>query len=260
MGVAKWIGGIIGFMAGGPLGALAGYALGYLFDIDPTESSKGSYEDATREKTTYDGQRNSFLFSMLVMASYIIRADGRIMHSEMEFVRNFLRRTFGEAAAGEGQQILLNLFEQRKQMDERNPMAFKNTIRDCGKQIATNLTYEQRLQLLVFLVEIAKSDGHVCNEEIEALKEVATYMGLSIKEVESMLNLGSNSLEGAYKVLEISPAATNEEVRAAYRRLALKHHPDKVATLGEDIKKAAEEKFQSINNAKEQIYKARGMK
>lgn len=75
-----------------------------------------------------------------------------------------------------------------------------------------------------------------------------------------MLNLGSNSLEGAYKVLEISPAATNEEVRAAYRRLALKHHPDKVATLGEDIKKAAEEKFQSINNAKEQIYKARGMK
>ena len=45
-----------------------------------------------------------------------------------------------------------------------------------------------------------------------------------------------------------------------YRRLALKHHPDRVATLGEDIKKAAEEKFQSINNAKEQIYKARGMK
>ena len=182
------------------------------------------------------------------------------MHSEMEFVRNFLRRTFGEAAVSEGQQILLNLFEQRKQMDEQNPMAFKNTIRDCGKQIAINLTYEQRLQLLVFLVEIAKSDGHVCNEEIEALKEVATYMGLSIKEVESMLNLGGNSLEGAYKVLEISPTATNEEVRAAYRRLALKHHPDKVATLGEDIKKAAEEKFQSINNAKEQIYKARGMK
>ena len=169
---------------------------------------------------------------MLVMASYIIRADGRIMHSEMEFVRRFLRSTFGEAAVGEGERILLNLFEQRK----------------------------QRLQLLVFLVEIAKSDGHVCNEEIEALKEVAMYMGLSVKEVESMLNLGGSSLNEAYKVLEIEPTATNDEVRAAYRRLALKHHPDRVATLGEDIKKAAEEKFQSINNAKEQIYKARGMK
>ena len=159
------------------------------------------------------------------MASYIIRADGRIMHSEMEFVRRFLRSTFGEAAVGEGERILLNLFEQRKQMDRQNPLAFKNTIRDCGTQIAANLTYEERLQLLVFLVEIAKSDGHVCNEEIEALKEVAMYMGLSVKEVESMLNLGGSSLNEAYKVLEIEPTATNDEVRAAYRRLALKHHP-----------------------------------
>ena len=49
-------------------------------------------------------------------------------------------------------------------------------------------------------------------------------------------------------------------MKAAYRKLALKHHPDRVATLGEDVKKAAEEKFQQINNAKDMIYKARGMK
>ena len=85
-------------------------------------------------------------------------------------------------------------------------------------------------------------------------------MGLSIQEAESMLNLGGNSLEQAYKVLEVTPEATDQEIRAAYRRLALKHHPDRVATLGEDVRRAAEEKFQEINNAKEQIYKARGMK
>ena len=96
--------------------------------------------------------------------------------------------------------------------------------------------------------------------EIEALKEVATAMGLSAQEAESMLNLGGNTLEQAYKVLEIEPTATDDEVKATYRKLALKHHPDKVATLGEDVKKAAEEKFQQINNAKEMIYKARGMK
>jgi DnaJ like chaperone protein len=79
-------------------------------------------------------------------------------------------------------------------------------------------------------------------------------------EVNSLLNLGGDSLEEAYKVLEVSPDATDQEVRAAYRQLALKHHPDRVATLGEDVKKAAEEKFQQINNAKEKIYKARGMK
>lgn len=259
MGAGKWIGGILGFMAMGPLGALAGFALGSLLDVSQS-STTNTYEDEPVSETGYAGQRDSFLFAMLVMASYIIKADGRVMHSEMEFVRQFLRINFGENAVIQGQQILLNLFEQRKQMDSQNPYAFKNTIRECGAQIAANLSYEERLQLLNFLVNIAKSDGNVCNEEIEALREVAQCMGLSSKEVESMLNLGGNSLEQAYKVLEVEPTATNDEVRAAYRRLALKHHPDRVATLGEDIRKAAEEKFQKINNAKEQIFKARGMK
>ncbi len=257
MGTMKWIGGIVGFMAGGPLGALAGYALGSLLDTDRPEDGRPYVSEA--EQTTV-GQRNSFLFSLLVMASYIIRADGRIMHSEMEYVRQFLRRNFGESAVTEGQQILLNLFEQRKQMDANNPFAFKNTIRECGAQIAANLTYESRLQMLDFLVNISKSDGSVCPEEIEALREVATAMGLSAADVESMLNMGGDTLEEAYKVLEISPTATDAEVRAAYRSLALKHHPDKVATLGEDVRKAAEEKFQRINSAKEMVYKARNMK
>lgn len=257
MGAGKWIGGIIGFMTMGPLGALAGFALGSLLDIDSTGNS---YSQGQTEDSRYAGQRNSFLFSMLVMASYIIRSDGRIMHSEMEYVRRFLKANFGEEAVNEGEQILLRLFEQAKQMDKQDPLAFKNTIRDCGMQIAANLPYEARLQLLGFLANIAKSDGHVCNEEIEALKEVAQYMGLSAQEVESMLNLSGHSLEEAYKVLEVEPTATNEEIRASYRRLALKHHPDKVAMLGEDIKKAAEEKFQKINNAKELIYKDRGIK
>lgn len=257
MGAAKWIGGIIGFMAGGPLGALAGFAFGSLFD---TSTTGGSFRQGQTADTGYTGQRNSFLFSMLVMASYIIKADGRVMHSEMDYVRRFLRANFGESSVNEGEQVLLNLFEQRKQMERQDPLAFKNSIRDCGAQIAANLPYEARLQLLDFLANIAKSDGNVCSEEIAALKEVAQYMGLSAQEVESMLNLGGNSVDEAYKVLEVEPTATNEEVRASYRRLALKHHPDKVAMLGEDIKKAAEEKFQSINNAKEMIYKARGIK
>lgn len=262
MGAGKWIGGFLGFMAGGPLGALAGFALGALFDNNTTTSGNGGEGSfyGQPEDTNYAGHRNSFLFSMLVMASYIIRADGRIMHSEMEYVRQFLRRNFGEQAVSEGQQILLNLFEERKRMDAQNPNAFRNTIHECGAQIAANLSYEERLQLLSFLANIAKSDGHISPEEIDALKEVAVYMGLSAQEAESMLNLGGNSLDEAYKVLEISPNATDQEVRAAYRRLALKHHPDRVATLGEDVKKAAEEKFQEINNAKERIYKARGMK
>lgn len=265
MGTAKWIGGIVGFMAGGPLGALAGYALGSLFEQSSNSDAynDSDYQRSYREsqQTTYDtGQQNSFRFALLVMASYIIKADGKVMHSEMEYVRRFLRTNFGESAMREGEQILLNLFEQRKQMDQQNPLAFKNTIRQCGAQIAANLSYEERLQLLSFLATIAKADNHVCDAEIAALKEVAACMGMQEKEVDSLLNLGGNTLEAAYKVLEIAPEATDAEVRAAYRKLALQHHPDRVATLGEDVKRAAEEKFKEINEAKERVYKARGMK
>ena len=105
-------------------------------------------------------------------------------------------------------------------------------IFDCGRQIAAHLNYGERLQLLNFLVRIAQSDGNVCAEEITALREVALAMELSAGEVDSMLNLKGESLADAYKVLEIEPSATDEEVRKAFRQLALKHHPDRVATLG----------------------------
>lgn len=256
MKLGKWIGGAMGYIAMGPLGALAGFFIGGLFDrasdaVTTTESSGDTY---------YEGQRNSFLFSMLVMASYVIRADRRIMHSEMEFVRQFLRRQFGEGAVAEGEQILLKLFDEAKRLDQTTPGGYHQMILDCGQQIAANLSYEQRLQLLSFLVQIAQSDGNVCAEEVTALREVAQAMGLSPQELDSLLHLRGDSLEEAYQVLEISPSATDEEVKAAYRRLALKHHPDRVAALGEDIRRAAEEKFQQINNAKERIYKARGLK
>ena len=263
MSIGKWIGGIVGFIAAGPLGALAGIILGSLFEGE--SMSKGSFrgimnEEPQSSQNPYTGQRNSFLFSLLVLTSYIIKADNKIMHSEMEYVRCFLRNNFGEIAVKEGEEILLRLFEQRKKMDLENPSAFKQPIQECGTQIAYNTSYEERLQLLAFLAEIAKSDGNVCQLEIEALKEIATSMHLSEKEVESMLNLKGNTLEDAYKVLEIDPSATDDEVRSAYRKMAIKHHPDKVASLGEDIRKAANEKFQRINDAKERIYKSRSIK
>ena len=274
MGAGKWIGGFLGFITGGPLGALAGFALGYLFDLgldavngddynnreyDDQYHQRRTYSDqATRQRTYEQGQRNSFLFSLLALSAYIIRADGKVMHSEMELLRNFLRTNFGEDAKKQGEEIVLKLFEQQKQM---GALQFRSTIHSACAQIARNMNYSQRLQLLNFLVMLAQADGRVVNEEIQALKEVAVYLSLSTEDVESMLNLrdSGTSIEAAYKVLGIEPTATDDEVKAAYRKMALKHHPDRVATLGDDVKKAAEKKFKEINDAKEKIYKARGL-
>jgi len=206
----------------------------------------------------HEGQRNSFLFSLLALASYIIKADGRVMHSEMEYVRSFLRRNFGDIAMHQGEQILLRLFESQKQMGSE---AFKNTIREACAEIAQNMDYSQRLQLINFLVLIAQADGSVPQSEIDALQFIATNLGISPEDLNSMLNLstGGSNLDAAYKVLGITADANDDEVKAAYRRMALKHHPDRVATLGDDVRKAAEKKLQEINAAKETIYKARGL-
>ena len=272
MAAGKWIGGFLGFINGGPLGALAGFAIGWLFDAatsqTPTSASQWQQrqeraydhrQQAQYEQQAYEGQRNSFLFSLLVLASYIIRADGRVMHSEMQTVRQFLRLNFGEEAVSEGDEILRKLLEHQKQV---GPAAFRSTIHSACAQIAQHMDYAQRLQLLNFLVVIAQADGSIAPEEMTALREVTTYLGLQMDELDSMLNMrnGSTSLDAAYKVLGIAPTATDAEVKAAYRQMALKHHPDRVATLGDDVKKAAQRKFQDINNAKEAIFKARGIK
>ena len=282
--VGCWIGGTLGTMLGsGILGTLAGFCLGSI--IDEMMDSRADSNDYNTNKQDYysqgngykqyqyggqngssnahsnEGQHNSFLFSMLVLSSYIIKADNKIMHSEMEFVRQFLRQNFGEQAVNQGQEILLKLFEIQKQ---QGIQVFRNTIHQSCAEIKHNMDVSQRLQLLNYLVIIAKVDGYVSPEEIKALKEVAHHLGLTAKDVDSMLNMENgartnSNIEDAYKVLGLSSTATDDEVKVAYRKMALKHHPDRVATLGEDIRKAAEKKFQDINDAKERIFKARGL-
>ena len=282
--VGCWIGGTLGTMLGsGILGTLAGFCLGSI--IDEMMDSRADSNDYNTNKQDYysqgngykqyqyggqngssnahsnEGQRNSFLFSMLVLSSYIIKADNKIMHSEMEFVRQFLRQNFGEQAVNQGQEILLKLFEIQK---KQGVQVFRNTIHQSCAEIKHNMDVSQRLQLLNYLVIIAKVDGYVSPEEIKALKEVARHLGLTAKDVDSMLNMengarANSNIEDAYKVLGLSSTATDDEVKVAYRKMALKHHPDRVATLGEDIRKAAEKKFQDINDAKERIFKARGL-
>lgn len=271
MAFAKWIGGILGFLISGPLGALAGYALGAFLegpDVTDFQDERNRDNRYSQDNGRYErdsgidiGKRNSFLFSLLVLTSYIIKADGKVMHSEMEHVRRFLTINFGENARVQGEDILNKLFEQQKKMEAERKGSYRDIVMQSCAQIASNLSYGQRLQLLSFLAEVIKADGIIAPIEVDAIREIARAMQMSDNEVDSLLNLqdSSKSLEAAYKVFGLSPNASDDEVRKAYRALALKHHPDRVATLGEDVRKAAEKKFQEINAAKDLIYKSRGL-
>lgn len=256
MAFGKWIGGYLGWSAFGPLGGLIGFVVGALFDVATGGMTGQPVTMRIGDADEQEGERNSFLMSMLVLAAYIIRADGRVMHSEMELVRNMLRQNFGEEAALEGDKILRQLFEEEKRVGNQ---IFRLKIQQSCEQISRHMDYSGRLQLLNFLVLIAQADGSVPQSEVNALKEVAQWMQMSPSEVDSMLHLEGDTLEDAYKVLGVSPTATDDEVKRAFRKLALEHHPDRVAKLGDDVRRAAEKKFQEINAAKERIWKARGL-
>lgn len=262
------IGALIGYLILGSIwAALIGFSIGLAIDEDKkrrnsqpkdNQSAEDILNRVRQERSKSQARRDTqgFFFSLMVLAADIIQADGKIMHSEMELVRQFIRVNFGESAVEQGNNILLKLFDYRKQHGNE---AWNQQIAVACQQMRMAMPEEHRLQLMAFLAEIAKADGNVDDTEIEALKKIAYSLGLNTAVVDQMLSLGGESLDDAYKVLGLTKDATDDEVRRAYRKLALQYHPDRVATLGDDVKEAAKKKFQELNDAKERIYKARKM-
>ena len=238
MGSAKWIAGFLGWVSWGPIGALLGFVVGSVID-SAIEGGQRSFS-ATE-------QRNSFLVSLLVLSSAVIKADGKALESEMNVVRDFIRRNFGDAVVDEAMEYLRRL------------NATQVNIYEVGPQIARYMNYSQRLQLFHYLVQIAIADNQFDQSEKSVLDAIASTIGLSASDASSVIAMFYKDSSSAYAVLEISPSATNDEVTKAYRRMAMKNHPDKVATLGPDVQKAAEEKFRQVQEAYETIKKERGM-
>ncbi len=270
MAYGKWIGMFLGNLAGGILGGIAGFVLGSIIDSAMSEDEE-ELKDHSRQQQRYnnrqqgysnqqqrdeEGQRNGFLFSLMVLSAHIIQADGKVMHSEMETVRGFLRQSFGMVAQEQGNSILLKLFEYRKRVGD---LQWQQQLAQACVEMRSNLPEEQRIQLVAFLAQIVKADGKIDAEEIKALRAIAKALWLQDVIVDQMLSLGGTSIDDAYKVLGISPSATDDEVKKAYKEMVRKHHPDRVAKLGDDVRKAAEKKMQEINEARDRIYKERGI-
>ena len=239
MGYGKWIGGVLGWAVLGPLGAIIGYYIGSALE-DDSRSESGT-------DPRYDqGQRNSFLISLLVLSAAVIKADGKVTSAEIAKLREFFARNFGAQAANEAEKIVKEIVHKDF-----------NIYEVCG-QVRSCMDYSQRMQLYHYLVSLGACDG-LMQCEVDILEVIATNIGLSKGDADSILALFRPSNDANYKILGISPEATDEEVKKAYRRMAVKYHPDKVATLGEDVQKAAEEKFKAVSQAYEAICRERGI-
>ena len=248
--LGKFVGGGLGWGLGGPLGAVIGVAIGSV--IDNMKAATGSNGQTTR---------GDFNMSLLVLIAAIMKADGTVRKMELDYVKLFLIRNFGREGAVGALRVLKDLLKQDIEI-----------VSVCT-QIRGHMNYASRLQLMYFLVNIAAIDGRIEPKEEQILRLIAEQMGISVADRESIHSMFSgeqetytannvrpslSKLDKAYRVLEIDRNADVAAIKKAYRAMAVKHHPDKVAYLGEDVKKAANEKFQRLNEAYEIIKKDKG--
>lgn len=243
--VSPWITGALGWAFFGPLGGLLGYAAGSLFN----SAARAATQVQPGGAAGPGAARNDFIASLLVLTAAMMKADGRTTKSELDVVKQFFSQQFGRELAQQALQMLRDLLQKDI---PTGPV--------CA-QIRTHMNYSQRLALLHFLYSIAQADGELHPAEDRLLQRLAADLGIRAGDIRSIAAMFASQADPAadYRVLEISKSATDDEVRKAYRRMSMKHHPDKVAHLGPEFQKTATEKFQRVNAAYAAIKKARDM-
>ncbi len=223
----------------GPIGGIIGLALGHLVDRETFDF------DQLQRQPVGATRPGDFNFSLLVVTAAVMNADGLVKKSELDFVRRFLVIQFGENRAKEMLLALREILKQDIPLDQ------------VCRQIAQHMSPPLRLQLLQYLFGVARADKHVHKKELETIELVARLLQIGQSEFNSIKAMYYTDSANWYQVLNLSSDATESEIKKAYRKLATKYHPDKVAQLGQEYQEAAKEKFQKIQEAYENIKRER---
>jgi DnaJ like chaperone protein len=243
----KWLGAVIGFSLRGLSGAILGFFAGSIIDGffgNKKGNARSVFEDYTRPNVS----AADFELNLLSLCSLVIKADGQVSKSEMDYVQQYFVSTYGKEKANA-------IFRNFNEINKKGEISAQKVC----TFLAQRTRYEVRLQLLHFLFGIAQSDGTISNPEVLKIREIAGYLRVSLNEFDSIKAMFIKSANNSYKILDVEKSATDLEVKKAYREMAKKYHPDRVNTQDEAIKKGAEEKFKQVQEAYETIQKERGL-
>lgn len=226
--------GTLGWAFAGPIGGI----LGVIF----AGSSDKSYKQVAQS------QAGDFMVSLLVLFAKVMKADGKLLKSELDYVKSFLKRNLSRQQS----QVFIKMFQEILKQEY-------STAEVC-KQIQKSMDHPSRLELLHVLFGLSASDGEIHPEEVRVIHTIAGYINISNKDYESIKAIFIKDIDSAYKILEIDASASDGQVKKAYRKMAVKYHPDKVAHLGKEIQKTATEKFKAVNDAYTEIKKQRNFR
>ena len=177
-----------------------------------------------------------------------MKADGTVSKDEVLFVKDFFIREFGvETASRMMKQLKIFVTE-------------KVPVEQICRQISQIFDPPSRLLIIHFLHGLANADGRETVEEQQVINRIAALLGISQSENRSAGSMYKDDLKSCYDILEVSENASDEEVKKAYKKAAVKYHPDRVASLGPDVQKEANERFAKINAAYDKIKESRGIK
>lgn len=247
---AKWLGAGAGFTLGGPIGGIIGFVVGSFIDgvsVEDFTQEQQEYQQRQHQGTRGRATSGDFEISLLILASVVIKADGRIDRRELDYVRMYFVKMYGKERANHAFKLFNGII--KKQISTRQVCV----------QIRQHMSHSTRLQLLHFLFGIAQADGQVTGSEEQEIKKIASYLYINEYDYASIKAMFYDESDSAYKMLEITKQASDDEVKKAYRKMAKKYHPDKLQNFGEEHRKGANEKFQKIQSAYEQIKKERDL-
>tara|TARA_B100000945_G_scaffold63289_1_gene47274 strand:+ start:2506 stop:3201 length:696 start_codon:yes stop_codon:yes gene_type:complete len=231
MNMNKWLWGGLGWAIGGPIGAIMGYALGSM----------------TSHQTYTQTRGGDFGAAMLVLFAAVMKADNELKKTELEFVKRFFIENFGTSYTKQRMELFKKILKQ--DID----------IKSVCNQIKIHMDINSKLQLIHVMFGLSKADNNIHKNELSTISNIARLIGLNEKDFNSIKAMFIENTESAYKILGLDSKSNDSEIKLAYRKMAAKFHPDKVAHLGEEFTKVAEEKFKAINDAYQKIKKERNL-
>jgi DnaJ like chaperone protein len=258
----KLLGALIGSIAG-PIGTVIGGFIGHLFDrasdeqrflgaAEEARGAAGAAGPAGDSGTDPVSQAQvTFLTCLIGLSMAVAGADGTVRVAHVNAMKDFIRRTFSFGSVDQDllQGIIEEMYRNRERIDVQGLCAY----------YAALSTPQGRVLLLRLLFQIAVSDQRgVSAAEESLIRTIAFSMGLdeqAFRQARAEVTRGAGH---AWEVLGVAPDASVEEIKSAYRTLTLQNHPDKVASLGPEFTRVAEQKFKDIQEAYEEIRRVRG--
>jgi len=251
------IGGAVGYMIGGPLGAMLGVAFAGNFS-----KGKSNFGGFSKEFHPGDQQRvqAAFFSSVFSVMGYIAKVDGKVSKSEILLARQVMQHM---QLSEDMQKAARDLFNQGKHKDFNLDEVLDQFRTECHRR-----THLVRM-FLEIQIQATFADGVLDDKEHDALNYIAQKLHFPIDELKSLIrkfsatsnNTNQLTVSDAYEILGADKGLTDKELKRTYRRLLAQHHPDKLVSKGlpEEMIKIANEKTQEIISAYELIKNQRDM-